>query len=372
MIVKNSQWIQAEKSPKGVCIVSPFPPPYGGMAIQAQKFVSLLKGSGYRVIPVRTNANFPKYMTFLARIKGVRTLISLLLCLNNLNRALHQVELVYFLTGFFNFFFWVTYPALVLIKLRRKKVILSAHGGAAKLFLEKYGLFLKPILKRVDIFTTPSGFLADAFKKVLNIEAQIIPNIIGLDQFRFRERRFFRPKLLVTRSLEKIYNVETVIKAFKIVNDYFSESTLGIVGDGSDREKLKKLASRLGLSNCIKFYGRVNNADIQKIYEEYDIFVNASNVDNLPISILEAFACGLPVVSTNAGGIPYLVENEVTGLLVEMEDFKGLANKVTKLVEDQKLSYRLCRNARKECAKYSQEYVKSLLIPLLANIQMSS
>ncbi len=348
-----------------IALVSPFPPPYGGMAIQAHKLVTLLSESGFQVIPVRTNADVPKSISFLSKIKGIRTLLNLILFLRNLRKALVQVEVVYFLTGFFNFFFWVTYPALILIKLHGKRVILSARGGGAREFFSKYERLVRPILKRVDVITTPSGFLKDAFVEAFNIKPVIVPNIADLEQFKFRERTQLQPRLLVTRSLEEIYNVGCVIKAFQKVHNRFPDSRLGVVGDGRERSKLEALVYQLGLSDSVTFYGCVAHEKIQDIYDQYDIFVNASNVDNLPGTILEAFASGLPVVSTNPGGIPYMVEDGVTGLLVEKEDYNALADNVIKLLEQPEFVLSLSRNAREECSKYSWEHVKIVLLPLL-------
>ncbi len=350
---------------KTICIVSPFPPPYGGMAIQAEKMVSLLKESGMKAIAIKTNADLPNSLKFVSKVKGLRTVIGLFSFLNNLRKILPQVEIVYFLTGFFNFFFWVTYPGLILIKLHGKKVILSARGGEARRFLQKYGLLVKPILKRVDAISAPSGFLKEAFKEVLGLDAAIVPNIADFNQFRFRQRNPIRPNLLVTRSLEGIYNVDIVIRAFKKIHDYFCESSLGIVGDGSQRAALERLIAELNLTKHVTFYGKIEHTKIQDYYNQYDIFINASNVDNQPGVILEAFASGLPVVSTNAGGIPYMVKDGVTGLLAEKGDCEGLADKVIKLMLEPGLAARLAGNARKECEKYSWDSVKKALLPLL-------
>ena len=335
------------------------------MAIQAQKMVSLLEKTGIKVIAVKTNADLPGGLHFISKVKGLRTIAGLFLFLNNLHKALSKVELVYFLSGFFNFFFWVTYPALILIKLHGKKVILSARGGEAGRFFQKYGIFIKPILKRVDAISVPSGFLKEAFKELLGLDAAIVPNIADFNQFRFRQRKPVRPKLLVTRSLEEIYNVDCVIKAFKKVHDYFSESTLGVVGDGSQRAVLEKLVAELNLTDHVTFYGRIEHSKIQNYYDQYDIFVNASNADNLPGVILEAFASGLPVISTRAGGIPYMVEDGITGLLGAIGDYEALGEKVIKLVKNPELASRLVNNARIECQKYSWDNVKTVLIPLL-------
>jgi len=354
-----------KSSNKTICLVSPFPPPYGGMAIQAQKMAFLLRESGFFVITVRTNTDLPTGLNFISKVKWLRTILCLLIFLRDLHKTLPQVDVVYFLTGFFNFFFWITYPALILIKLHTKRVILSARGGGAREFFRKYSLLTKPILKRVDTISTPSGFLRDVFMETLNIEPIVVPNIADLGQFKFRKRFPVHPRLLVTRNLERIYNVECVVKAFRIVRERFPESVLGIAGDGSRRSALENLTTDLGLNDCTNFYGRLAHEEIQKIYDKYDIFVNASNVDNLPGVILEAYASGLPVVSTCAGGIPYIVGHGITGLLVDLDDYQALAERVIQLVEEPELALNLANNARKECRKYSWEHVKAVLLPLL-------
>jgi len=350
---------------KNICLVSPFPPPYGGMAIQAQKMGSLLRQSGFNVLEVKTNPEPAKRFHFIEKIKGFRTLPRLFLFLYHLHKTLPHVEVVYFLTGFFNFFFWVTFPALILIKLHGKRVVLSARGGEARRFFEKYGLLIKPILKMVDSISVPSEFLRDAFWEGLNLKTTIVPNIADIGQFKFYERYPVRPRLLNTRNLDKIYNVGCTIKAFKIVHEQFPESSLGLVGDGSERQELEHLVKELGLNHSVTFYGAVEHSKISNLYDQYDIYVNASNVDNMPGTILEAFASGLPVVSTNVGGIPYIIEDETTGLLVEKEDYESMALKVIELLRNPEKALTLAQNARVECQKYLWENVKTILIPLL-------
>jgi glycosyltransferase involved in cell wall biosynthesis len=335
------------------------------MAIQAQKIAKMLEGKGFEVLLVKTNADFPSWLAFFQRIKGVRSILTLVFFLRDLSEKLKRSDLVYFLSGFFNFFFWVTFPALFLVKVHKKKIILSARGGGARAFFSKHHLLLRPIFKCFDNITVPSEFLKIVFSEFYNIHPIIIPNIADLKQFRFRERIPVGPRLLVTRSLEDIYNVSCVIRAFKEVCDIYPNSKLGIVGDGTQRISLESMVSDLGLSESVIFYGRVNHEAIQKLYDDYDIFVNASNVDNLPGTILEAFASGLPVVSSNAGGIPFMVQQNITGLLVEKNDHTTLASKVIELLENPQLASQLARNAFSECRKYSPEYVSSLLVPFL-------
>ena len=348
-----------------VCLVSPFPPPFGGMAIQATQLIPCLEGAGLKVLSVRTNANLPSSLVWVKKIPFLRTIITSLVFWINLRRAVLQSDIVYFLTGFFNFFFWVTYPALILIKISRKKVILSAHGGAAADFFHKYGFWLKPIIHRVDAITAPSGFLQQAFVDAFGIKPIIIPNILDLEQFSFRERFSLHPRLIVTRSLEDIYNVGCVIKAFTIVQNNYPGATLAIIGDGSQRQMLENLVKESGIEKKVVFHGRVAHEQIYSLYDENDIFINASNVDNMPGTILEAYACGLPIVTTKAGGIPYIVKNRSTGLLVDCNDCEGLAKGVIELLENQDLVKSMTLNGLRECDRYSMDRVRKTLLPVL-------
>jgi glycosyltransferase involved in cell wall biosynthesis len=181
-----------------------------------------------------------------------------------------------------------------------------------------------------------------------------------------------RPRLIVTRSLEAIYNVGCVIRAFNVVKTKFPDATLIVVGDGSARWMLEDLCKELDLSAAVTFHGRMNHEKIQDLYDANDIFVNASRVDNMPGTILESWACGLPIVTTNAGGIPYMVTDRVTGLLVAMDDSRCLADRVIELLEKPELAQELSANRRRECRNYTAEHVSNALMPLLRRYAMES
>lgn len=353
---------------KNICLVSPFPPPYGGMAVQAQKLVAVLAQAGFTIIPIKTNSDFPRSLKWVGRLPFIRTILNTLLLLISLNNALRKCDTVYFLTGFFNFFFWVTAPAILLTKISGKKIILNARGGEAEAFFKRWKYVVQPFIQMADLIVTPSGFLKDVFERRLHIKAVVVPNIADMNQFVFVERQIFKPRLIVTRGLEEIYNVACVIKAFKLVHDAIPESTLDIAGDGTRRLALERLTDSLGLKDAVRFHGFVEHSMIQKLYTDNDIFVNASNVDNFPGTVMEAFASGLPVVSTNAGGIPYMVSHEKTGLLVEKNDHQEMAEQILRLLQDQKFASFLADNARKECSKYSGETIKNKLKQILTRL----
>lgn len=345
--------------------MSPLPPPYGGMAVQAEKLSELLEKEGYEVLKIKTNVQLSGYLNVFERIPFIRAGVRSLIFLYRLNSILKKVEIIYFLTSFFNFFFWVTYPALMLVQIRKKQVILSARGGGAQQFFRRYHFFVKPIFKRLHAITVPSGFLKAAFKEEMDMDTILVPNIADLDLFPFVRRKTFKPKIIVTRSLEAIYDVGTAVRAFHVVKNELPDATLGIVGDGSLKQSLINLVAELGLNSSVIFYGEVNHEQIPKIYNQHDLFLNSSRVDNLPGSILEAFASGLPVVSTNAGGIPYMVVHKESGLLSEIGDYDALAANLIKILKNPEYGRALAMKGYLEIQKYTWSNIKSIIMPLI-------
>ncbi|MBI3231468.1 MAG: glycosyltransferase family 4 protein [Candidatus Doudnabacteria bacterium] len=132
----------------------------------------------------------------------------------------------------------------------------------------------------------------------------------------------------------------------------YPNARLIVAGEGTERANLENLAATLGLQG-VEFIGRVEYEDMPALYDRADIYLNAPNLDNLPSSILESYAAGMPVVTTEAGGIPYILWHEETGLLVGLDDHIGMANAAIRLLEDQVLSEKIIRQALKECDKYT-------------------
>lgn len=160
----------------------------------------------------------------------------------------------------------------------------------------------------------PSRYLVDVFAK-FGLEARAVANIIDQKRFKFRERNPLLPVFLSNRNLYPLYNVACVLRAFAIIQQKFPDAKLTIAGDGSERPSLELLSRELKLRN-VEFRGLVAPDKMSQLYDEAHIFLNGSNIDNMPGSILESFASGMPVVTTAAGGIPCIVTNEKTGLLV--------------------------------------------------------
>lgn len=353
-----------------VCLVAPFAPPYGGMAVQAEQWVGQFGKHGLPILPVRVNRR-PTDVSLWYRVPVMRTATNLVRFLMEFSRTMDRSDVVAIFTGFFNYFFWVTYPALILARAKRKPAILNVRGGGAGRFFERYGPIVKPAMNGVSAVIAPSGFLAQAVEQAFGIKAQIVPTMVDVARFSFKIRELRIPKLLAARNLEAIYGLDVVLESFARIREKEPCATLSIVGDGSLRSNLAELSARLGLSSSVHFYGPVRHEDMPGIYERHDVLVNASRVDNLPNVILEAFACGLPVVSTRAGGIPYLVDHERTGILVDVDDPIAMAEAVLQVVAQPGRTRTMVLEARAEAERHAPDKVVSQFLEVVESVLSS-
>ena len=176
------------------------------------------------------------------------------------------------------------------------------------------------------------------------LEAIPIANIIDFARFRYRERAPLGARILSTRNLHDLYNVACTVRAFRLVQDCRPDASLTIVGGGPNHRALQKLCRELRLRHVL-FVGRVNQDAMAGVYNAHDVYVQSPNVDNLPNSVIEAFASGLPVVSTAAGGVPMMMRHEEHGLLAPIDDHATLAEHVLRLLDDPPFARRLASAA---------------------------
>jgi len=257
--------------------------------------------------------------------------------------------------------------AVMIGKPFRKKIVMTFHSGTAKEFLQKYGFIVKPFLKKVDRIIGPNDFVKDTFAE-FGFEAESIPYISDTGGFYYKEREKLEPKLIVARGLKEIYNIPCALRAFQIVKTRYPQAKLKIVEKGPLEQKLKALVNEMGLSD-VEFTGLVEYKDMPQTYQSCDILVNPTNYDIMPVSILEPFRCGLPVVSTNAGGIPYFVKDGENGLLVNKDDHIAMAEKICYLLENPEVARRLARNGKKTAESCSWESVKSKYASLYGSLR---
>jgi glycosyltransferase involved in cell wall biosynthesis len=247
-------------------------------------------------------------------------------------------------------------PAILAARCFGKRTVLHYHSGEAEHHLAHWGLLVHPWLRLVREIVVPSEYLRNVFLRH-GYRVRVIRNIVDASSFRYRERTLLHPRLLSTRNLEPHYQVENTLKAFAILKSMYPEATLTIVGYGSEEGRLHRLADVLGTGG-IRFVGRVEPDAMPILYQDADIFVNSSVVDNQPVSVLEAFAAGLPVVSTRTGDIAAMVRDGETGLIIPKEDPDAMVKAVVTLLENPDLALRIARHAREEVNKYAWSQVR--------------
>ena len=186
----------------------------------------------------------------------------------------------------------------------------------------------------------------------------MIPNVVDTGAFRYRDRVPLRPRLVSTRNLEPGYDVANTLEAFAQLLREYPGATLTVAGEGSQGDALRRLAASLGIDRAVRFAGRVEPARMPALCDEADVFVNSSLVDNQPISVLEALAAGLPVVSTGAGAIPEMLGNGETGLLVPQRDPTAMARAVGALLDDPGRAAAMARRGRQAVLAHTWPHVR--------------
>jgi glycosyltransferase involved in cell wall biosynthesis len=252
-------------------------------------------------------------------------------------------------------------PAVVVSRILGKPIVMNYRSGEAPDHLRRSAV-ARAVLRHVDRNAVPSRFLHEVFAG-FGIRSEIVPNIVDVDRFAFRRRVPLSAHILSTRNFEDLYNVGCTLRAFQLVQQRWPEATLTLVGGGSGERALKALAGELGLRH-VRFIGPVPPADIWRYYAEADIYLQTPNIDNMPASVLEAFASGCAVVATNAGGVPAILTDNEHGLLVNCNDHAAAAASVLRLLDDPALAERLTISARESCERYRWENVRARWVAL--------
>jgi len=311
------------------------------------------------LVPI--NPRPPAALAPLTRIKYVRTLTTQLFYWPLLFRELRRADVVHVFSASYSSFLLSPLPAFVVALLLGKPVFINYRSGEAPDHLARSRI-ARAVLRRTDTNVVPSGFLHDVFAR-FGLRAEIIPNVVDQTRFRFTPRRPIRPRLLSTRNFESLYNVECALRAFSIVQSHYPDASLTLVGAGSEDQRLRERAAELRLCN-VRFVGPVAPDEMWRSYAEADIYVQTPNIDNVPSSVLEAFASGLPVVSTNAGGVSTILTDGVHGLLAPLDDHAAVARQVLRLLADQALVDRLTESALAVCGTYRWDVVRGAWLSL--------
>jgi len=310
------------------------------MAVQARGLAGALRARGIPVDVVPTNARLGP----LSRVRGLRGLVNLGIFLGRLVLAIPRADVIHVLAASGLSFFLFTGPVVFLGRLAGRRVVINYRGGLAASFLERRGRFALPVLRRGHRLVVPSAYLGAVFS-ACGLRPEVIPNYVELARYRFRSPKPEGQRVLVARSLEPMYDVGRAIDAFLRVRRRFPAAELLIAGTGSEHGALESRLRTEGIEG-VTLLGRVPNETMPALLERADLALNPSRVDNMPISILEAFASGVPVVSTRAGGVVHLIEHGRNGLLADVGDDRGLAACVLRIFRRPELGVELARAAR--------------------------
>lgn len=339
-----------------IAVIAPGLDILGGQGIQASALMNALRREGLSIDFIPMNPQFPTGLRWLRKIPYLRTLLNQLLYRMSLKR-IARADMVHLFSASYWSFLLAQVPAIKAGERYGKPIVLNYHSGEADDHLGNWGNRVHPWLERVHKIVVPSIYLKQVFAKY-GYDAQVIPNIVHLEQFNYRLRTPLQPKILSVRNLEPIYRIDNTLAAFALIKEKYPAATLTVAGYGSMEASLKKLVRDKCLTG-VHFIGRVEPANIASVYDTSDIFINSSVVDNQPVSILEAFAAGLPVVSTPTGDIAYMVKDMENGMLVPADQPEKIASAVGWLLENSHQAGMMTARARADVCQYTWPQVRT-------------
>jgi glycosyltransferase involved in cell wall biosynthesis len=252
------------------------------------------------------------------------------------------------------------YYALITSQIARAlgiKYIPILHGGNLPMRLDKSKWFSTLIFKNSYQNIAPSNYLTNEFE-IRGFSTLFIPNTIEIDKYKFKKRKNIRPNIFWIRAFKELYNPMLAIKVLKLIIEKYKDAKLCMVGPINDNsfKKTQNLVKEYNLENNVEFTGVLSKKEWHKKSEDYDICINTTNFDNTPVSIIESMALGLSIVSTDVGGIKYLIDDSVNGVLVEKDNAEEMAKKILEIIarNDQKTAL----NARFKVENFDWSIVK--------------
>ena len=313
------------KSNPTICAVGIF---QDGIEIQLETLSKVFSNQGIKIIKTTYKKN---------KVSKFLDIFTFLLLNKNRYDVIHvQAHSYYNILSVCISIFWA--------KIFNKKIIVMYYGGAAKSFFNSFPKMIKLIFSMVDDVVVAGSYVKHAFE-TLGINTKVIPHVLETNKWTFRRRLKRGNKLLWVRHFRKEYNPLMLLKVFKIISKSKSNLKLKIIGKGPLEREMIRYINDNALKN-IEFLGRVNDLKLVETYNWADIFINTTNIDNQPVTVLEAMICGIPVVSTNVGGIPDIISDNKNGLLSDANDDIGMAKNIMRIISSEDLVKKLSVNGR--------------------------
>jgi len=293
---------------------------------------------------LEVDPQLPAPLDTLQRVPIVRTLVTGAAYLFALLVRVRKYDTVHAFSASYWSFLLAPAPAILVAWLYGKRVLLNYHSGEADDHLTRWGWHARPLIRLADLTVVPTTYLVDVFARH-GLSAIAVPNHIAVPSAPPQRRALVVPRFFSNRNFESHYNVVAVIEAFAVVQREFPLAELVVTGGGALRPSLEKRIQELGITGC-SFTGPVKPEEMIALYNDADVYVNASLIDNMPLSILESYSVGLPVVTSDAGGIRWISKDGETALVVPAGNVEALATAMRDAVVHWEASLQRAAQAR--------------------------
>lgn len=318
----------------------------GWVTTQGEVLANALISEGY---PVRTTSHIPARLSRLAD-----TLRSIYAWRHEIDLVIHQV--------FSGPAFVINDAASLLCRSLGLRQVYVLHGGSLPEFAMSRRGWVRRVMRRADAIVAPSRYLSGLVEGIPGITGRIrvIPNILAIEGYPYRHRREVQPRLLWMRTFHPIYHPEMAVDVLANLRQTHPVATLMMAGQEKGLyAQVQEKARQMGLGDAISFPGFLGPEDKAREFGVHDIYLNTNHVDNMPVSVVEAAAFGLPIVATRVGGIPYLLSDDETALLTPDGDAEAMAVAVRRLLNEPGLAARLSANGRALAENCAWEQVKA-------------
>ncbi|WP_250434177.1 glycosyltransferase family 4 protein [Hanstruepera flava] len=254
--------------------------------------------------------------------------------------------------------FYYAFAVSQVCKLLNLKYIPILRGGNLERRLKFSPRLCQAIFTKAKVMVAPSVYIRDLFQRFDYLDVVYVPNSIPIQQYRFQPKTVDTVKLLWVRAFSTIYNPQLAVSLLKVLREDGLDASLCMVGPDSDGsfKKVEQLVNDLQVP--VRLTGKLSKTEWTNLATDYNVFVNTTNFDNMPVSVIEAMALGLPIVSTNVGGMPYLIDDGKDGLLVPPNDAKAMANAIKRIMNNPETTKTMTFNARKKAERFAWEVVK--------------
>lgn len=337
-----------------VALVAASPRTIGGHSVQAQALASALARDGVEVDWIAIDRPLAPPWSAIRRVRGVRTCVNEILYAMALSK-LAAADVAHVFSASYWSFLLAPVPAICVGRALGRRVVLHYHSGEAADHLATWGWRVHPWLRLADEIVVCSEFQRAVFERHGH-RCRVIPNVVDLARFAYREREPLRPRFVCTRNFERHYGIDVVLDAFARIRAVHPDATLTLAGTGSEDARLRARAAALG--DAVRFAGAVDPTDMARWLDDADVYLNASTIDNQPVSLLEAMAAGLVVISTDVGGIGEMLTHDASGVLVPPGDAAGMAAAACRLLADPARAAALATAARARLDRFTWAAVR--------------